>query len=565
MLSLLSLLTLSVASAQTVPADSSVERAVSIQVTQTGLDNFGAFIPALIPESLPIDDVRQSGGAGFCLASYELELGNTAAGMGVDVHLQVEDIRFQPSTGRLNTEIDLLISINDSGSPFDFNFDVACISGNCAGWIRPFPVTAIVPFQLDVATNPDGSRFIDATVEPITIDNGLDNTHIELIDSCSTLDSIDSVLAGFNLSIYDFIIGVVDPFLESAIDDQVGDIELQIEEALSAARYEDTIDLAGAELSVLIEPRDIDITPHGLRIDLLGAISAPADPCIAALDPGGSLLTDTLVPEIDDNPPGTELIIHVGDELVNQGLYGVWRSGLLCYEISGEGEVDIGFPIDSSLLGLLGGEGFEAILPEQPQPIIIRTNPMQSPTADFEGDYDLTAEVRELGLDIFTEIDFRQARAVGLTIEADAGIDVVFDGNTGLLAADIALGPDNITITATHNELVADASASIEDSVSGLVGVLLDSLVGDALNGFEFSLPAFEGVGLASADVAPSGEGDWLGLTATVGEVPYEGGGCDNGGGCSGGATGGGCSSAAGGMGAVLFLLPLVLVRRRRQ
>jgi uncharacterized protein (TIGR03382 family) len=213
----------------------------------------------------------------------------------------------------------------------------------------------------------------------------------------------------------------------------------------------------------------------------------------------------------------------------------------------------------------LGGEGFEEILPEEPQPIIIRTNPVQAPTADFEGDYDLTAEVRELGLDIYTEIDFRQTRAVGLTIEADAGVDVVFDGNTGLLAADIALGPENITIIATHNELVADASADIEDSVSGLVGVLLDSLVGDALNGFEFSLPSFEGVGLVTAEAAPSGDGDWLGLTATIGDVPYEGAGCDNGGGCSGGATGGGCSSAAGGMGAALFLLPLVMVRRRRK
>ncbi|MFT6147048.1 MAG: hypothetical protein ACJAZO_000492 [Myxococcota bacterium] len=565
MLSLLSLLTLSVATAQTVPADAPIERAVSIQVTQTGLDNFGAFLPALIPESLAIDDVRQSGGGGFCLAEFELELGNTAAGMGVEVALEIVDIRFRPVTGRLNTQIDLLVSINDSGNPFDFNFDVACISGNCAGWVRPFPVTATVPFQLAVVTAPDGSRVIDATVEPITIDNGLNNTHIELIDSCSTLDTIDSVLAAFNLSIYDFIIGVVDPFLAGAIDDQVGDIELQIEDALSAARYEDVIDLAGAELSVLIEPRDIDITPGGLTIDLLGAISSPADPCIADLDPGGSLLTDTLVPEIGDNPAGTEFIIHVGDELVNQGLYGVWRSGLLCYEISAESEIDIGFPIDSSLLGLLGGEGFEDILPEEPQPIVIVTNPIEAPTADFEGGYDLTAEVRELGLDIFTEIDFRQTRALGLTIEADAGVDIVFDGNTGLLAADIALGPDNITIIATHNELVVEASAAIEDSVSGLVGVLLDSLVGDALSGFEFSLPSFEGVGLVTAEAAPSGDGDWLGLTATIGDVPYEGAGCDEAGGCSGGDTTGGCSSAAGGMGAALFLLPLVLVRRRRQ
>ena len=93
--------------------------------------------------------------------------------------------------------------------------------------------------------------------------------------------------------------------------------------------------------------------------------------------------------------------------------------------------------------------------------------------------------------------------------------------------------------------------------------VLLDSLVGNALDGLQFGLPAFEGVGLNSAQAGPTGDdGDWLGIDATVGPVSYDGGCTD--GGCSGSSDAGGCSSAAGGLGAALFLVPLVLVRRRR-
>ena len=554
---LLSLLALSVTYAQTIPAGDPVDRAVSMQITRDGLDSFGEILPALVPEQIPIDDVYQSGGGGFCLTEYEFFLGDAF------VQLVIEDVRMVPRTGILDVEVDLLVNINNSGSPFDFNFEGLCISGDCAGWVRPFPVTASLPFQMAVVTNPDGTRSIDATVGQIGVNNGLNNTHIELTESCGTLDTVDSVLALAGLSIYDFILDLANPLIVSAIQDQAEGFEETIEEALSSARFEDTVSLSGADLNILVEPRDIDITPYGIQIDLLGSISADAAECITRNDPGGSLSTPSDVPHIDDNPAGTEMIIQLSDEFANQGLYGVWRSGVLCYEISGEdGDIDVGFPINSNLLGILGGDAFEELLPEE-QPLAIRTDPREAPTINYEGAYDLTAEVRELGVDFYTQIDSRQARALGLTIEADAGIDLVFNATTGVLAADVALGPENIRAYASHNELVPDATADIEESFAGLLEVLLDSLVGDALSGISFGLPAFEGVGLDSASVSPTGDGDWAGIAATIGPVTYESGGCADGG-CSGGTSSGGCSSAAGGLGAAFFLLPLLLVRRRR-
>lgn len=546
---LLSLL-LSLATAQTLPAGSEVERAASIQITTDGLNNFGTVLPGLVPESFPIDPISSEGGGSGCFG-YEVDIYNLDAGIGVT------GVAFNPRTGILDLQADLLINLNDSGNPFNLDYRW-CSSNECTGWVRPFPVQADIPFQIAVETAPDGTRYVDAEVGTIELDLGLTNEHIQLNGDCGGIQTLDQILSLANLSFYQFIIDNVEPFLLAELQSQAEDIELTIEEALTQARYEDTVDLAGAELQVLVEPRDIDITPYGLQIDMLGRIHAEQATCIAQHDIGGSAWTDTRVPELEDASDDT--VVHLSDDLANQGLYGVWRSGILCYEVGGDSELDIGFPINSSLLGVLGGEGFDEIIPEERE-LIIRTDPRTPPTAAFDGGHDLTAQVRGLDVNFYTEVDGRQARALGITIEADAGVDLLFDNVTGVLAADIALGADNIRPIASHNQLVASATADIESNFSGLLDVLLDRLVGDSLDGIAFGLPAYEGVGLASAAVGPTGDGDWLGIAAEVGEVSYSGSGCDQG--CSGDATGG-CSAARGGLGALFFLVPLLALRRRR-
>jgi len=549
-MTLLALMASQPAAAQDVPAGADIPDAVSLQVTPEGLDAFGALVPALAPDATPVADT--SGGSScFGYGIY-----------GVEVGFTFNDVRILPQTGVLQVEADLDVYVNSAGAPFELDLSVFCLDSQCPSWVRPFPVTARLPFSMAVVQDPlTGDRVIDATLGTIEVVNGLDNSDIELSGDCSLLDNIDDVLGQVGLSPLDFIISVVNPFITSTIQDSAADIELALEDALSAARYEDSLSLSGVDLDVLVEPFRVAISPDGLEMVMLGNLSAEPAACIADRDPGQSAGVVSDIPNIAANPPGTELMVQASDEFANQGLYAIWRGGLLCYEIGADSGLSLPVPLNSSLLGVLGGPAWDEILPLTEEPIAIVTDPRAPPEAVFDAGHDLVAAVTDLGVDLYTAIDFRQTRAVGLTLDADVPVDLVFDAQTGDLHADVGLTADVITAVVTHNELVPESSAEIASSFTGLMDVLVDSLVGDALGGIQFSVPAFNGVGLTSLTAEPTGGGDWLGVSATVGVVPYGGGGgC--GGGCGGG--GGGCSSA-GGRGALgLFLLVPLWVRRRR-
>lgn len=541
-----------IASAQTVPAGGNIQEAAAVQVTPAGLDALGGLLPAVVPPETEVDGIDE----GFTCLNVQIE--------GLKIGLAIANVEFVPEPGRLLVDVDLLVNVNDAADPFTVSGEVVCLDMNCPTYVRPFPVSAQIPFELGVAVDPNTQdRYFDATLGEMVVDLGLDNTHIELSGSCNTIDDLDDLLGAVNLSFFDFIINTAEPFVLDILAQQASTIEETLDDALRDVRFEDSFEVGDVTLDVLVEPWSAIITPAGIDLALQGRFDAPVHECVAEHDPGGSLLTDSNVPSISANPSGTEIIIHASDELANQGLYAIWRSGLFCYEISEDSELDIGIPINSSLLGVLGGEGFDALIPET-KPLAIETDPRAAPTVDYAADHDLVVLVRELGVDFYSEVDFRQTRALGLTIESDVGVDLLFDGQTGELAADVALSGDNIFAFATHNELVPESSEQIQESFTGLVDVLLDSLVGDLLDDIRFSVPSFEGQGLQTLSARASGGRDWLGLSATAGPVPYgsSGGGCD--GGCSGSA-GSSCDQSGAPVAPFAGLIALIALRRRNR
>jgi len=253
----------------------------------------------------------------------------------------------------------------------------------------------------------------------------------------------------------------------------------------------------------------------------------------------------------------------------------LWRSGLLCYVV----DEDLGFPIDTSLLGLLAGDAFNELFPDS-KPMVIVTRPKKPPTMNFVSDHDIGIKVDELGLDFMGELDHRMARVLALDLAVDAGVDLNFDGETGQLGIAIDLGSDSITPSVTSNDFAPDSSETIETSFGSVFNGLVGGLLGDALGDFNFSVPGFEGVGLTELQFAAAGpEQDWLGGYAWLGEVSYASTGCgedggigctDEAGGCGeaegSGCEGGGCSAAPRNQRRWLWLLfPTFLIALRRR
>lgn len=547
----LALLALQPSFADTYPPDAVIADALAIQIPPQGLDMVTALVPELLPERIDLGTVGDSADGWLgCFGGYEYELSNAWVG------IQLTDATVRPAAGALYLDADLLVNINDATDKFNIYTDVSCVSGSCPGYISPFPVTVSTAIALEVIESDTGAPTLDATIGDITVSYSDLASAIEL--DCA-LGTVEEVLNWFGLSLYDFIIGLLDSTLQGMIADMGPELEAQIEDAFSAAVVDQEMDLNGVTMTIHLFPRDVNINDAGVELVMSGAMSAEPAACTEAYDPGGSLRTDSAIPALTSVPQSSHMGLQVSDDMANQAMYALWRGGLLCYELQGDDPL----PINTSLLGLLAGDSFNEIFPES-KPMIIATRPKAAPTMNWVGDHDVNIDVQDLGLNFYAEVDDRMALALGINIDAVAGLDPVLNGATGELGLNVALSGDNVAAEVISNELVKGTDELIEENFAGVFDSLLGSLLGGLLGDLSFALPNFSGLGLTDLSLEPGGDqGDWLSGYATLGPVSYPSSGCDSGGGC-----GGGCSSGEAQARAFWLLsLPfaLVFVRRRRR
>jgi len=576
------------AAAGSLPAGTMIEGAIHVDVTEHGLDSVSGLASAFVPEALPIDPVGDEYGGLWdqCwLGGYAYEVSNLQIG------LEFTDIAITPNTGYLDVDLEIEVQINNLSDPFYLYTELECIGSTCDGRVEPFTVNASTTMALDVTDGPDGTPRMNAALGELSVDYDLSGDGVHLED-CA-IGTILDILGFFGLDIIDLLLPAVDGALDDAVAGFGPEIETLIEDAFSQAVIDQEIELQGRVLRIQAQPGDVLIRPEGIRLSMDGMADAgEPNPCIAQYDEGGSFATASEAPAIgeaaDDVAPYFAAGALVSDDFGNQALYALWRSGLLCYTV----DEDLGFPIDTSVLGLLAGDAFDPLFPD-PKPMVIQTRPRSAPYLDFAGDNDVGILVDDLGLDFVAELDHRKTRVMGMALDVDAGVNLDFDGNTGDLAIGIDLDAGSFAATVTDNAFVPKATDSIESSFSNVFNGLIGGILGDLLSDMSFGLPGFEGIGLTDLQITAAGENeDWLGAYAWVGPVPYEsascggcggeggegggcgtdaeGGGCGDieGGGCddaSGGCSGGGCAVSHGGRRWGLFLLPvfLVLIRRR--
>jgi hypothetical protein len=525
-----------------------IQKALSAQITRDGLDQLSVVAAEMVPALLGEDLLD--------LGTDELDL-FVATFSNLEIGVSVNDVELVPVEGP--TVLQSYLGINVDAT-LELDYDVEALFGLCSG-AASAEIDATLGLQISIVVRIDPAtqeRFFDAEVD--LPPNGIVINQTRFSGACATAGNIVGGLLGG-------LVGLV----QQPIEDALADLEPTLEDALNQAKFVDTIELLGTELSIEIVPQQVLFTDGGMELIYSSTVSAPHNTCIDAFDPGGSLRTNTDVPLITSNPPGTQVAANLSDDMVNQIMYAAFEGGLLCFTVDDNAGLDLPIALDSGLLSLLGGEGFEEIIGEEPKPLVIKTLPKEVPEVVYGGAHDVGLKVRRLGLGFFTEVDYRMARAVAMEVDVDAGVDFDFDATTGTLALNIALDPADFNISVVPDVLVRGSEQAMEEGVEGLVGTLLDTLLGDALSATSFVLPAIEGLGVTSLAARPAGAGDWLALDVELGAVTYgvEGAGCDSEGGCAGGCDSSscdsGCSTARLNLGGYLVVfVPFWLLRRRR-
>ena len=508
-----------------------INPAGAVDITPEGLDAVTAILPAFVPSRIDIDDVSDWPGSCFFNVGYGIS--------GLWVGVQIQDASITPQNGVLLFEADLLVNVNDNSDPFSLEYDLSCISGSCEAWVTPFPVHISTTIGLGVVTNGDGTRSLDASVGTITVDYGLSGDNLDSSDCSTILDIADT------LGLIDTLIDQVTGPLQDTIDSLAPTIETTIEDAFASANISQDLDLNGVTAHITLSPSDVTISPSGVRVNLAGSVVADAADCVSAWDPGGSLATPSGLPTLGEAPSGVDSPFHAGlslsDDFANQAVYALWRGGLLCYTVEPGGKI----PLDTSILNLLTGQAFAELFPES-QPLVLVTSPKKAPTVSYDGTHDVDINVEQLGIDMYAELDGRQARVISVELEGPIGADLAFDGATGNLGVNLDIAADNLTPSLGWNEFYPDQSETILAAFSSSFGSLVEQLIGGLIPDIAFALPSMSGVGLQELDVAPTGSNlDWLGAYAWIGAVTYGDGssGCGSCGGDTGSDCSGGCSS----------------------
>lgn len=541
---LLLALAIPLAHATTWPSGEVINPGVSVDITEGGFDAVAELLPTLLPSAIPIGDVGD-GYAGLLdqcwLGGYEYALTNG------QVAIEVTSVDISPGDGVLNIDAALMVSVNTPSDPFDLYFSLECIDDTCAGYVDPFPVDVHTSMRLSIVTDDAGRRSLDATMGDIDVTYELDGADDIMLSGC-TIGDIEEVLNYVGLSVYDLLIGALDSTLQQQIKDIGPQLESAIEDAFASASIEQDLDVNGASVHILLQPSNVEITPASLRLWMEGSFEGEPAACVAAYDPGGSLRTDSTLPEPDEVPSGIGKDYHagvlVGDDFANSALYAFWRGGLLCYELDAASSP---IPLDTSLLNILTGDAFKPLFGEENKPVTLSTRPVLPPTVSYAGQYDLGLTINDLNLDLYAELDGRSTRMISIELDGEVGADLDLDGSTGNLAIDLALAPENFVPAVSYNEIEPDANAVVVEKFGDLFGTILDSVVGGLVSDLGFALPSFSGLGLTELEVGPNGaEKDWLGVYASLGPVSYTGGDCGGCGGGCGGDTGGGGSDTGG-------------------
>ncbi|TVQ89632.1 MAG: hypothetical protein EA397_14775 [Deltaproteobacteria bacterium] len=546
------------------PPGERIADALVIDVTEDGFEGLGAGLPGVVPTELDLPDVGRSG---TVLFDWNLDV------TGLFATLALDRLQMRPGDGELDIQADATLAVSNETSP-------ARVTLVYHSW--PWPVTLVDcniylrPVNLDAATSAtiwaeddgEGGRHFEASVAPMTWDWSLTGSDIR-VENC-LIGDINEVLELIDVSLFDLLIDPLEREIDREIQGLVDGLGDELATALNGFSLDETLDFNGAQLELLLEPEDVQITPDGMRLILAGRTYAEEHPCVREHGVTGSRRAGVAPPPIHHSSSAATRH-HLGllghSDFFDQTLFAVYQSGAMCFDIEGN---QGGVNLTTNVLGLLAPNAFDDFFP-QAKPIKIELRPTRPPVLAPVGSHDITVDASDLKLDIYAELDGRQTALIGVDLDLEAGVDLVFSGDTGSLDIDLTLGGDSLRATSRPNELAPGTEQVIGERIGGLFDTLAAPMLGGALEGLSFQVPAFGGFGLANLEVEEAAQGgSWLGVYAHASAVPYGGGGgCDESGGCDSGAEGcaEGCSPlSGGGRGLTLLAIPLAvtLMRRRR-
>jgi hypothetical protein len=338
-----------------------------------------------------------------------------------------------------------------------------------------------------------------------------------------SLSGINVSIAGLNVNVgglagiiidlfFDSIWNAVRGLVESAIADVIADeipglLEDVLTELELAAEFDLDLPEGGGLLTISMEavPATVSSNITAFTLGFDGRFKADR---VSGLPPAmdGSLKTDFGTPPAFARwVPGTaqtyELGAYLGDELINQALYVLFRAGALSFDMdTGLNTADPIFNLIPEIRNVHGNA-----------PVLAQFRPTLPPVILFDSAKSITSQVQIGDFMIHLAVDVPGSDPVlVLTLAAAADIPAVIDITYPDNTLDVTLGTPVATV-----DLVAEPVVDFPDSAFEVLAPLLIRLflpfIEDLFSGIQ--IPTFEGFGIQVIDMFAVGPGnDYLSI-----------------------------------------------------
>ncbi|MEN0062479.1 MAG: hypothetical protein AAGA48_10035 [Myxococcota bacterium] len=541
-----------------------VDDGLVLDVTEEGLQQLTPAVAAAIPTPVEPGDIE---------LSFPVIFGTiNVAVTNLSVDVEVDEVRVTPRSGVLELDVDATVSVNSDPNPA--NLQVA--GTQCNFYMSPFQVQASTTAMVELLRDDQGIDFDrDGTPDTKNVDVSFgaftlsDNATTDDLQGCNTLQDINAILSLVGIDVLSLVLDLLRDELLVVIEALPAQLEPLIEEPFRSFNVAQEIDILGVPLFLALWPDTLAINSDGMRVGIASFTDAPLDPCTAqyGIDTYEASSEPVPLPPYPDSPVNAPHVVGFAeDDFANQALFATWAGGLLCLDLNDpENTFNLPLAIDSSLLAVLAPSGTYDKVFDEVVPISLVTDPKAPPVVDLTGAEDITVLLDPVGFVVEAEVAGRRSRVLDIEVIGRLGADLDFDGQSGEISLGLTqITDDSVDVAVVHNDFAPEVNADIEAGVNALLtkvaGPLLDEQLAAATLTLE--LPTFDGFGLQSLDVEPAaGDDSILGTYALVGEVPYVGASCTDGGGCDQGCTSGGLPTGT----TLGFLGVLALIVRRRR
>ena len=441
------------------PLSLQTDQALAVHLSTHGLDRIEDAVIRHIPTQVTI-----SGGGSSLECSSDSALDYIVSDIVVDIN--VNEIAVTPSQD--NLRLDIYGSFQSNSVDIALLGDCSVITDIDETCTFALPTTA---FQLGISVDVNFSNgTLNVTSAPVEssispIGNPLSN--------CLLADAADTILAQQPSLINDLILSE----LQGELDGIPEDIEDGLASITDDLTVTESTELLGTSFDIEIFPTAVQIDEYGVWIGLGGAVHTeiPDSSCIDPLS--FEPLEDQSWPEFTGMSLGTGLRydagVFVGRSFVDNVLYGVWASGVLCIDaaelagLSLNGELAGNF-FGSEVTDLLGTEAVDLILGlEQPPTILFSDD--QPP---------LAVGIDDLSLELMGPVDDRKVRVLEVDIAADIGAYITLNQNK--LLFDVPINTEDFTMSESYSDFIGPGYS-----------LNVDSLLDLAMGAFDFETPSY--------------------------------------------------------------------------